>query len=223
MSPGKMIQVLSGACAGNQEGESPSWTFPRGTGDGGPRSAACFYRSACCPPGREAASAAGTSGVAWQKAPLCKGGRLRAPPGAEKASKKEWQWSKFCERMRAKNFRYHDRRPKRQRRLVGGGHALGTTGAGARRATEGSSAETSPEALSPGDIFLPDRQVPSGPMQGQRGLKTLLLNASPCRHSGGGCPAVGERSLLPPIYRTFPGGKSRRGCAISSGAAGDRR
>ena len=160
-----MIQVLSGACAGNQEGESPSWTFPRGTGDGGPRSAACFYRSACCPPGREAASAAGTSGVAWQKAPLCKGGRLRAPPGAEKASKKEWQWSKFCERMRAKNFGYHDRRPKRQRRLVGGGHALGTTGAGARRATEGSSAETSPEALSPGDIFLPDRQVPSGPMQ----------------------------------------------------------
>ena len=29
MSPGKMIQLLSGASAGNQEGVSPSWTFPR--------------------------------------------------------------------------------------------------------------------------------------------------------------------------------------------------
>ena len=54
------------------------------------------------------------AGVAWQKAPLWKGGRLRAPPVAEKASKKEWQWSKFCERMRAKYFGYHNRswRPK---------------------------------------------------------------------------------------------------------------
>ena len=88
--------------------------------------------SACCPPGREAASAARgplrrrdggppvgcllllkapavrlaawrlcrreAAGVAWLKAPLWKVGRLRAPPVAEKASKKEWQWSKFCER-----------------------------------------------------------------------------------------------------------------------------
>ena len=30
------------ACAGNQEGGTPSWTFPRGTGDGSPWSAACF-------------------------------------------------------------------------------------------------------------------------------------------------------------------------------------
>ena len=29
---------------------------------------------------------------------LAKRGRLRAPPAAEKASKKEWQRSKFCER-----------------------------------------------------------------------------------------------------------------------------
>ena len=43
------------------------------------------------------------------KAPLCKGGRLRAPPVAEEASKKEWQRSKFCERMRAKNFGYRNR------------------------------------------------------------------------------------------------------------------
>ena len=95
------------------------------------------------------------AGVAWQKAPLWKGGRLRAPPVAEKASKKEWQWSKFCERMRAKYFGYHDRRPKRQRRLVGGGHALGTTGAGARRATEGSSAETFAERIIPVRPFYP--------------------------------------------------------------------
>ena len=38
------------------------------------------------------------------KAPLCKGGRLRAPPVAEEASKKEWQWSKFCERLANKEF-----------------------------------------------------------------------------------------------------------------------
>ena len=29
---------------------------------------------------------------------LAKRGRLRAPPAAEEASKKEWQRSKFCER-----------------------------------------------------------------------------------------------------------------------------
>ena len=45
------------------------------------------------------------------KAPLWKGGRLRAPPVAEEASKKEWQRSKFCGRMRAKNFGHRDRRP----------------------------------------------------------------------------------------------------------------
>ena len=43
------------------------------------------------------------------KAPLWKGGRLRAPPVAEEASKKEWQRSKFCERMRAKYFGYRNR------------------------------------------------------------------------------------------------------------------
>ena len=43
------------------------------------------------------------------KAPLCKGGRLRAPPVTEEASKKEWQRSKFCERMRAKNFGHRNR------------------------------------------------------------------------------------------------------------------
>ena len=43
------------------------------------------------------------------KAPLWKGGRLRAPPVAEEASKKEWQRSKFCERMRAKNFGHRNR------------------------------------------------------------------------------------------------------------------
>ncbi len=43
------------------------------------------------------------------RAPLCKGGRLRAPPVAEEASKKEGQRSKFCERMRAKNFGHRNR------------------------------------------------------------------------------------------------------------------
>ena len=43
------------------------------------------------------------------KAPLWKGGRLRAPPVAEEASKKEGQRSKFCERMRAENFGYRNR------------------------------------------------------------------------------------------------------------------
>ena len=36
-------------------------------------------------------------------------GRLRAPPVAEEASKKEGQRSKFCERMRAKNFGHRNR------------------------------------------------------------------------------------------------------------------
>ena len=54
---------------------------------------------------------------------------------------------------------------------------------------------------------------------------SFSLNASSCRRSGGTCPAAGERSplMIPPEYGAFPGGKSRRGCAISSGAAGDRR
>ena len=34
---------------------------------------------------------------------------MRAPPVAEEASKKEWQRSKFCERLRAKNFGYRNR------------------------------------------------------------------------------------------------------------------
>ena len=37
--------------------------------------------------------------------------------------------------------------------LIDGGHALGTTGAGARRATEGSSAETFAERIIPGQYF----------------------------------------------------------------------
>ena len=133
----------------------PSWAFPRGTGDEGPRSAACFYWK-CLLSGSPLGGFA--SGGFWRrksKAPLWKGGRLRAPPVAEKARKKEWQWSKYCERMRAKYFGYHDRRPKRQRRLVGGGHALGTTGAGARRATDGLSAETFAERIIPVRPFYP--------------------------------------------------------------------
>ena len=43
-----MISVLS-AGGGNQEGVSPSWTFPRRTRDESPRSAACRYRGACYP------------------------------------------------------------------------------------------------------------------------------------------------------------------------------
>ena len=34
---------------------------------------------------------------------------MRAPPVTEEASKKEWQRSKFCERMRAKNFGHRNR------------------------------------------------------------------------------------------------------------------
>ena len=37
------------------------------------------------------------------------GGAVQVPPVAEEASKKEWQRSKFCERMRAKNFGYRNR------------------------------------------------------------------------------------------------------------------
>ena len=62
-------------------------------------------------------------------------------------------------------------------------------GTGARRATEGLFAETSPEALSPGDIFLPDRQVPSGPMQAAG-----TENASP------------QCLPLPPFRGRLPGG-----------------
>ena len=73
----------------------------------------CMLAALCCllaalsPLGGFAGGRA--AGVAWQKAPLWKGGRLRAPPVAEKASKKEWQWSKFCEHMRAKNFGHRNR------------------------------------------------------------------------------------------------------------------
>ena len=35
--------------------------------------------------------------------------RLRAPPAADTVSKKEWQRSKFCERMRAENFGHRNR------------------------------------------------------------------------------------------------------------------
>ena len=38
------------------------------------------------------------SDSAAPKAPLCKGGQLRAPPVADAASSKEWQRSKFRER-----------------------------------------------------------------------------------------------------------------------------
>ena len=64
----KMIQLLSGTSAGNQEGETPSWTFPRRARRPGvppPSPAGPHY-----PPGRQAAPAAG---VFCPKAPLCKG------------------------------------------------------------------------------------------------------------------------------------------------------
>ena len=41
--------------------------------------------------------------------PPFEGGRLRAPPVADTASNKEWQRSKFGERMRATNFGYRNR------------------------------------------------------------------------------------------------------------------
>ena len=130
--PGQLPASIGSACdpPGREAASAAGWPLRRQ--DEGPRSTACFYRK--CPlfawprsgfGGGRAAAAAGrrsqvscllllevpairlatwrlcrreAAGVAWLKAPLWKGGRLRAPPVAVKASKKEWQWSKFCER-----------------------------------------------------------------------------------------------------------------------------
>ena len=96
--------------------------------------------STCCPPGREATSAAGAFGAVSLRLPCVKG-------------------------------------------------------AGAHRATEGLFAETFPERIIPGQHPC----LTVGSRRGRcrrRGLKTLLLNASPCRLSGGVCPAAGGWPLI---------------------------
>ena len=136
-----MIRILSGAGAGNQEGDSPSWTFPRGTGDEGPRSAACFYW-------RCLLSGSPLSGFA--------GGSLRCC--VAKGS--------LVERELAPEGRLRDRRLR-----------------------------LSLNALSPWQHPC----LTAGSLRGRcrrRGLKTLLLNASPCRLSGGVCPAAGGWPLI---------------------------
>ena len=134
---------------------------------------------------------------------------MRAPPVAEKASKKEWQRSKFCERMRAKNFGHRDRRPKRQRRLVGGGHALGTTGAVSRRLTEGLSGVAGPF----GDDFCSDShpflapaaasaplcagypgQLMKPPAPTRRARRPGVPNPRPP-------PILNDRSSIPPLQK----------------------
>ena len=95
--PGRLPASIGSACCLPGR-EAASAEGPLRRQDGGPRSAACFYRK-CLLSGSPLGGFA--SGGFWRrksKAPLWKGGRLRAPPGAEKARKKEWQWSKFCER-----------------------------------------------------------------------------------------------------------------------------
>ena len=95
--PGRLPASIGSACCPPGR-EAASAEGPLRRQDGGPRSAACFYRK-CLLSGSPLGGFAG--GGFWRrksKAPLWKGGRLRAPPGAEKARKKEWQWSKFCER-----------------------------------------------------------------------------------------------------------------------------
>ena len=76
-------------------------------------------------------------------------------------------------------------------------------GAGARRATEGLSAETSPEALSPGNISPPDCRVPSGPMQAAG-----AENASP------------QCLPLPPFRGRLPGGRGMASHFLSSNGRG---
>ena len=95
-------------------------------------------------------------------------------------------------------------------------------GAGARRATEGSSAETFAERIIPLATSLPDCRVPSGPMQaaGTENASPQCLPLPPFR---GRLPGGGGEVSSTSHIQAFPGGKSRRGCAISSGAAGDRR
>ena len=89
---GKMIRILSGAGAGNQEGASPSWTFPRGTRDESPRSAACF----CW---KRQRSGSPLSGIAGER-PAPAGGRrspvgcllLLEAPAIRLAAGRLWRW-----------------------------------------------------------------------------------------------------------------------------------
>ena len=55
-----------------------------------------------------------------------------------------------------------------------------------------------------------------------RSEKMVLLTPSR-RHSGGESPAAGRHPQTSQILGHFPGGILRRGCAIFSGGAGDRR
>ena len=96
--PGQLPASIGSTCNPPSRLAASAAKGPLRRQDGGPRSAACFYRK-CLLSGSPLGGFAG--GGFWRrksKAPLWKGGRLRAPPGAEKARKKEWQWSKFCER-----------------------------------------------------------------------------------------------------------------------------
>ena len=170
----------------------PSWAFPRGTEDEGPRSAACFYwkhllsawprsgfggrtgapgqlpasiGSACCLPGREAASAAEgplrrqdegpqssayfcwkcllsawpRSGFGGKRAAAAAG---RRSPGRLPASVE----STCCPARRLAALQAGVFSAVSLRLPCG-------KGAGARRATEGLSAETSPERIIPGQYF----------------------------------------------------------------------
>ena len=83
-----MIRILSGAGAGNQEGESPSWTFPRGTGDGSPPSAACFYWKCLLSAWPRSGSGGGGAAAAagWAQALCC--APQRSPCGRRTASRK---------------------------------------------------------------------------------------------------------------------------------------
>ena len=132
MSPGKMIQVLSGLR------RKPGRGFPfldLSPGDEGLRSTACFYWKRLLP--------------AWPRSGFG-GGKLSVLLGQRLPCVK---------------------------------------GAGARRATEGSSAETFAERIIPLATSLPDCRVPSGPMQAAG-----TENASP------------QCLPLPPFRGRLPGG-----------------
>ena len=163
--PGQLPASVGSTCNPPGREATSAAKGPLRRQDGGPRSAACFYRSTCDPPGRGAASAAG--------GPLRRqdGGPRSAACFYRKCLLPAWPRSGFGgKRAAAAAGRRSPGRlpasvestccPARRLAALQAGVFSAVSlrlpcgkGAGARRATEGLSAETSPERIIPGQYF----------------------------------------------------------------------